>query len=54
MSILARVFLLLAFLLCIIIGVTFIGKVHNNLAQWVATVLDGNDSQLIPYHMHSI
>ena len=54
MSIPARVILLLAFLLCAIIAVTFIGKVHNNIAQLVARVLDGNDSRPIPYHVRSI
>lgn len=36
MSILARVFVLLAFLLCAFIGISFIAKVHNDLVRWVA------------------
>lgn len=54
MSILARLFLLLAFLSCAFIGISLIAKVHNHLVQWVDRVSDGNDSQRLPYHVHSI
>ena len=54
MSILQRVFPLLAVFLCAIIGIAFIGKVRNHLVQWVDRVLDGNDSRPIPYHVLSI
>lgn len=54
MSMLARVFLLLAFILWAFIGIFLIAKVHNHVVRWVDRILDGNDSRPLHYHVRSI
>ena len=50
-SLLARILMLLAFLLSAFFAISLVPKTHYHLVRWLDIALDGNDSRLLPYHV---